>query len=148
MGVFLEDIFISEDLIILYLKSRVVRLWYYDREEMIDFVKNINERYDNDVGIISRINVKNKHNKVVGHLKLVWSAYYKYVNGKCIESLISGGAENDTITLFDNENSEIICVKLSPFCDLCLFELLHKLLMNEKYIGRLDDYIEKKKTSI
>jgi hypothetical protein len=92
----LEDIYLSNNLIIFYFPSRRIRIWNYNIHELKQFLQHILDKYTYDIGIVTSYR----------NLKLVYSTYYTYVNGIPIENLLTNrdeNIENDTITLDSNK---------------------------------------------
>ena len=106
----LRDIHISKNLIIFNFYQRVkrvVRLWYYDIDKLTEFILYYLNHHKYDVGIVASLQINNRHNISNSYMRLVYSNYYEYINKKCIETLFinDGDTENDTITLFERNES-------------------------------------------
>jgi hypothetical protein len=128
-NLYLVDIHVSNNLIILYLNTKIIRLWYYNVEELKYFLTCILNRYKYDIGIVTTLNINNRNRISNRFLQLVYSSYYRYENDKCIESMLSRGAENDTITLFIT-GIETINFKLDSNSDTLFNTLLYVLNSN------------------
>jgi len=129
----LQDIHISKRVIILYFKHRVIRLWDYDIDKLKEFILYYLNRYKYDVGIVASLKINNRNNISNSYMRLVYTAYYEYINGRCIETLFinDDDTENDTITLFKNESSSDQPKELIRFSgDDDLFCVLYILLNN------------------
>ena len=125
----LINIHLYRDLIILKLDSRIIRLWYYDVNELKHFLMDILNRYSEDVGIVSVLNINNRNKVSNSYLRLVYSNWYKFVDGKQIENLLTNdNTENDTISLIIN-NKQILCFTID---DDLIKKVLIKLCKDHK----------------
>ena len=135
----LNDIHVSKNIITLFFESKVIRLWHYDVNKLKQFILCILCKNKYDIGVVVKFNINNRNNISHSFLRLVYSNWYRYEDRKCIESLISGGTENDTITLFV-QDKEIIKFRpnetTSSYSEL--FSVLYILLDSgaHEYINR------------
>lgn len=127
---YLEDIHFSKNLIILIFKHRRIYLYDYDITELKLFLISYIFRYSFDIGVIDHFVPKNSKKYPNGFLRLVCSPFYQYIDGKCIETQLTGDTENDTITLFNNLKKPIYVFSLF---DDKLFQFLYYILENGLY---------------
>jgi hypothetical protein len=127
----LNDIHMSDKLIILYVNKKIIRLWYYNVKELLNFILCVLNRNKYNPGIVAHLKINNKKNKPTSYITLVYSNYYEYIDGQCIETLLTKSkAHNNTITLFNNKKKIIF----HPNDDL--LSLLYMLLIDNWHINR------------
>jgi hypothetical protein len=137
---YLWDIHYSKNLIILKFEKRKIHIRNYDLEQLKEFLVSYINRYTYDIGVLHSLPITNK--KQIGYLRLVYSPFYEWKNGKEIEKQLTGDTENDTITLFNQHNKPVFTFrgddKLLGFLYRILDENLYENYNNN--ISKLPNY--------
>ena len=55
----LTDIHMSDNLIILYVNKKIIRLWYYNVKELLDFILCVLNRNKYNPGIVAHLKINN-----------------------------------------------------------------------------------------